>query len=126
METGYMTLSGQDYVICKHHIPWRFLPDVLCQFAHNDGQKEWAKTGAGKLFCLADQFKSEKFSRTGLKNKHKYSAIKFYFSSYHNSDSRSMILCCSNQTLPSGPTRRGGACPPQSTCLGPHSTSSLY
>ena len=40
-----------------------------------------SNTGVGNLFRTADRFKSETFSRTGLKNKHKYSAIKFYFSS---------------------------------------------
>ena len=46
-----------------------------------------------QTFEMADRFKSENFSRAGLKNEHKYSAIKFYFSPYYNSDSmRTMSL----------------------------------
>ena len=36
------------------------------------------RPGVGKLFCLVDRFKSENVSRTGIKNKDKYSANEFY------------------------------------------------
>ena len=66
------------------------------------GSVAFVSPGVDKLFRLADRFKSENCSRTGLKNKHKYSAIKFYFSPYYNSNSkRIMSLFCNNQTLPS-------------------------
>ena len=60
-------------------------------------QINFFNAGVGKLFGMADRFKSENFSGNGFRNKHKYSAIKFYFSSHYNSDSiRTMSLFCSN------------------------------
>ena len=48
--------------------------------------KPYIIPGVGKLFHMADRYKSKKFLRAGLKHKYKYSAIKFYFSSFYNSD----------------------------------------
>ena len=61
----------------------------------------WVTARNGKLCRMANRFNSKKFSRTGLKKEHKYSAIKLYFSLYYNSDSmRTMSLFCSNHSLP--------------------------